>query len=299
MANSQPEKSPLETYGKIGIIGYPVRHSLSPIFQQAAFHDRKLNLLYEIWETPPDKLESVVASMRSSNIYGANVTMPFKETIIPLLDSIDQSADLVGAVNTVVKSEGQLIGHNTDGTGFLEALSDLGLTPEGQTIMIIGAGGAARSIAFALSQKQPSCLIIANRDEGRAINLAKSLKATAYNAMIPIAFTKTTLQEWVPKCDVLINATSIGMYPDADISPIPDKLIKSNMFVYDLVYNPIETVLVKKAKMRGAVATGGLSMLIYQGAHAFTLWTGIPAPRDLMMQTIEAYIAHQKPNTKD
>tara|TARA_B100000809_G_C15048490_1_gene498114 strand:+ start:394 stop:1284 length:891 start_codon:yes stop_codon:yes gene_type:complete len=291
MANDQSTNPELATWGRIGIIGYPARHSLSPIFQQAAFDELKLNLRYEVWETTPDDLESLVASMRSSNIYGANVTMPYKEKIMRLLDSIDHSAEMVGAVNTVVKSNGNLIGYNTDGAGFVEALADTGFNAKGKTALIIGAGGAARSIAFALSYENPSNIIIANRNEKRAIDLALSLKATTNSSVIPIAFTETAINNWAPKSHLLVNATSLGMHPQADTSPISDSLIHPGMFVYDLVYNPIETVLVKRARTRGAMATGGLSMLIYQGAHAFALWTGMPAPRELMMQTAEAYIA--------
>ena len=291
MATDQPTNPELATRGSIGIIGYPARHSLSPIFQQAAFDEMKLNLQYEVWETPPDGLESLVASMRSANVYGANVTMPYKERIMRLLDSIDHSAEMVGAVNTVVKSNGRLIGYNTDGEGFVEALADTGFNAKGRTILIIGAGGAARSIAFALAHENPSNIIIANRNEKRAIDLALSLKTTTNSSVVPIAFTETAINEWAPKSHLLVNATSVGMHPQADIAPISDSLIHPDMFVYDLVYNPIETVLVKRARTRGAVATGGLSMLIYQGAHAFALWTGMPAPRELMMQAAEVYIA--------
>ena len=285
-----------DTKGTIGIIGYPARHSLSPIFQQAAFNDKKLNLQYEIWEPPPSDLESVVAMMRGSRIHGANVTMPFKETIMDLLDSIHPSAQLIGAVNTIVKSNGKLVGYNTDGIGFVEALSDIGFVAEGKRIMVIGAGGAARSIAFALTQENPSQIVIANRNKDRAANLCTSLGSVTKDIAIPIEFTEVTMREWIPKCTLVVNATSIGMHPHADISPIPDMLIHPDIFVYDLVYNPIETVLVQSARTRGAVAAGGLSMLVYQGAHAFTLWTGLSATRDLMMQAAKGYIAQSSTN---
>tara|TARA_B100000686_G_scaffold346639_1_gene433727 strand:- start:1754 stop:2620 length:867 start_codon:yes stop_codon:yes gene_type:complete len=275
---------------KIGIIGYPAQHSLSPIFQQAALDTLNIDIKYEIWETHPDDLEAVVASLRAPNIEGANVTMPFKEKIVPFLDSLDLSAQQIGAVNTIVKSDGMLIGHNTDGIGFLEALGDILFTPQKKNILIIGAGGASRSIAFALAHENPSQIIIANRDKDRAVNLAQSLIATTPTTVVPIEFTTATLQEWIPKSDLIINATSIGMRPAEDLSPVPSMLIRKNIFVYDLVYNPIETVLVKSARCRGAVAAGGLSMLVYQGAHAFTLWTGMIAPRDLMMRTATAHI---------
>jgi shikimate dehydrogenase len=291
MANDQSAHRELASRGKIGIIGYPARHSLSPIFQQAAFDAMKLDLQYEIWETHLDGLESLIESMQSTNVYGANVTMPYKETVIPLLDSIDYSAEIVGAVNTIVKSNGNLIGYNTDGVGFVEALTDTGFNMKGQTALILGAGGAARSIAFALAYENPSSIIIANRNEKRATALALSLKEATNISVIPIPLTETMMNNWVPKSDLLVNATSIGMHPQADISPIPDSLIHPDMFVYDLVYNPLETLLVKRARIRGAVATGGLSMLIYQGAHAFDLWTGIVAPRELMRQAAEAHIA--------
>ena len=174
MANAQ-----LNTPDKIGIIGYPAKHSLSPTFQQAAFNERNLHIQYEIWETHPDELESVVRLMRAPNILGANVTMPFKETIMPLLDSIHPSAELIGAVNTIVKANGLLIGHNTDGIGFVEALADLGFASKEKNILIIGAGGAARSIAFSLIQETPAKIIIANRDKSRAIS--------------PVSYTHLTL----------------------------------------------------------------------------------------------------------
>lgn len=281
---------------KIGIIGYPAQHSLSPIFQQAAFDTLNIDIKYEIWETHPNNLEAVVASLRAPNIEGANVTMPFKEKIVPFLDSLDLSAQQIGAVNTIVKSDGMLIGHNTDGIGFLDALGDILFTPQKKSIMIIGAGGASRSIAFALAHENPSRIIIANRDKDRAVNLAQSLIATTPATVVPIEFTTATLQEWIPKSDLIINATSIGMRPEEDLSPVPSMLIDKNIFVYDLVYNPIETVLVKSARCQGAVAAGGLSMLVYQGAHAFTLWTGMSAPRDLMMRTATVHIERSLSN---
>lgn len=268
----------------VGLIGYPLGHSISPIFQQAAFDHLGLDTRYELWETEPDKLQERVKGIRAADILGSNVTVPYKEDVIPMLDEMNETAADIGAINTIVKHDDQLVGYNTDAEGFLRALeAEGGFDPEGKTVTMIGAGGVARAIGFSLVGAGIKSLKLFDIDIARAEKLASELNAT--DIAILRANQGSEYEEAVSGAELLINCTPIGMAhsPSENKSPVAQELITPRTLVYDVVYNPIKTTLLKEAEMMGAAILGGLSMLVYQGVAAFELWTGQSAPVDIMM----------------
>jgi len=287
----------------IGLIGYPVKHSLSPYFQQAALDYHHLDIRYQAWEISPEKLESAIAKLREAQNLGANVTVPYKEAVLPLLDEVDDLADLIGAVNTIVKRDDRLWGFNTDAYGFIEALYKEGhFEPAGKEVVVLGAGGVARAVSFALVQRKVKSLVIVNRTFERAKTLTDGLKSYIRDSSLGSREleTKVTALPWqslssgetLEHCHLIVNCTTIGMKysPQEGQSPLSIELIPQNVLVYDLVYNPWPTPLLQLAKKAGANILGGLAMLVYQGAASFELWTGNKAPIDIMFsEAIEAF----------
>lgn len=279
---------------RLGIIGYPLGHSASPAFQQAALDHLVLDATYERWEIAPERLAERVRELRGPDLLGFSVTVPHKETVMPLLDEVDAAARDIGAVNTVVHSDGRLRGANTDLAGFLRALREDGdYEPRGRSALVLGAGGAARAVAYALLAEGAARVAIANRSPERARTLADELAArfpAKVHALPLDADSLAPLLDAGPSVDLIVNCTSLGMAhgPDPGASPIPDALIPPTALVYDLVYNPAETPLLAAARRAGARTLGGLPMLVYQGAAAFRLWTGRDAPVEVMMAAASA-----------
>jgi len=276
----------------IGLIGYPLKHSISPYFQQAALDYYQLDIRYEAWETSPEKLEATVASLRTPQNLGANVTVPYKEAVLLLLDGIDDLASLIGAVNTIVKKDDRLWGFNTDAYGFIQALYKEGhFEPEGKRVVILGAGGVARAVCFALVREKASSLIIVNRTPARAKTLAESLRS--YIAEIGLETEVTALPgqslslgRTFAHCQLIVNCTTIGMKYGLQEgqAPLNIEVIPRGVLVYDLVYNPCPTPLLLVAQKAGANTLNGLAMLVYQGAASFELWTGREPPVDIMLK---------------
>jgi len=279
----------------IGIIGYPIKHSISPYFQQAALNYYQLDIIYELWETKPEMLEPAVAKIKEHKNLGANVTVPYKEAVLPLLDEVDELANLIGAVNTIVKKGDRLLGFNSDVYGFSEALDKEGhFDPEGKRVVILGAGGVARAVGFALVQKNANSLVIINRTFERAQTLADSLASYSTDSSSGLETAKTKIaalpwqslgsQETFSHCHLIINCTTMGMKhsPQEGQSPLSLEVIPRGVLVCDLVYNPWPTPLLELAQKAGADILGGLPMLVYQGAASFKLWTGKEAPVDIM-----------------
>jgi shikimate dehydrogenase len=269
----------------LGVISGEGRKSLSPIFQQAAIDALGLDLVYEAWPTPPEGLNTRVTTLRAPSALGANVTIPHKEAIIPLLDELDASASRVGAVNTVRNQDGTLSAHNTDVEGFLRGLRvDGGMDPRGQHALIAGAGGAARAVAIALIDAGAASVTIINRTYSRASRLVQSLLETTEGA--ELTALPDMYPSWVsaaPRCTLLVNCTPAGSVSESDAgSAIPFDILRPGMLVHDLVYLPSETPLMAAARSRGARVLGGLPMLIYQGAASLELWTGQQAPVEVM-----------------
>ena len=273
----------------VGLIGYPLGHSVSPAMQQAAFDHYGLDLRYEAWETEPSALARVVERLRQPSVLGANVTVPHKETVVPLLDELDGSVRQVGAVNTVANRHGRLGGYNSDGSGFLAALRQRGeFDPRGKHVLVLGAGGASRGVSFALGAAGVSRLGIMNRTLERAEALAADLRQVGVN-VFTLPWEADYLAKAVSECDLLVNCTSVGMRhgPDEGKSPLSASVIPSRTLVCDVVYNPLETALLSEARKAGARTLSGLAMLVYQGAVSFELWTGKQAPVDIMFSAAE------------
>ena len=280
---------------RIGIIGYPIRHSISPIFQQAALDYFRLDATFEAWEVEPKELPEFIKGLRSPSTLGINVTVPHKEAVMGHLDHIDEWSKTAGAVNTVVNEKGKLTGYNTDGLGFLRALKDLGqLSPKGCKVLIFGAGGSAKAVGLALAREGVASITIANRTAERARHLADLLRVRGPEVeVVPFSWSGDALVRAAGECDLLVNCTTLGMKhgPAEDASPIASRYIPSGALVYDLVYNPPQTPLLLEAAMAGASSLGGLPMLVYQGVAAFKLWTGREAPVDLMMKAAQGALA--------
>lgn len=277
---------------RIYLLGHPVAHSVSPAFQQAALDHCSIDATYDALDVPPEELPSAVRSLRDADVFGANVTVPHKEAVFPLLDSVSEEARLIGAVNTIHNRDGALEGHNTDARGFLSALREqAGFEARGKAALILGAGGSARAVAVALAGEGVTRLAIANRTLERAAALADLVRSLGV-AVEAIALDGTGLLD-AAQCDLVVNCTSLGMTggPGPAESPIDAKLIPPDALVCDLVYNPRETRLLKEAASVGARTLGGLPMLVYQGAAAFELWTGVAAPAEVMFGAAEEALA--------
>jgi shikimate dehydrogenase len=266
-----------------GVIGDPIEHTLSPIIHNAAFNALKLDYTFLAFKVKPVEVENAVNAMRALNLRGLNVTMPHKSTVMNFLDRTDLSAQIVNSVNTILNKESKLFGFNTDGVGALKALRENGVEPKGRKVLLLGAGGAARAIAYTMA-KEADELAVLNRTVKQAQALAKLLEKAANKKIVAGSLSPTEIQHNLQDSDILINATSIGMKPKADESLVAPKLLRSNLAVMDIVYNPIETKLAKEAKAAGAKVVSGVEMLIYQGAASFELWTGKSAPVEVMRQ---------------
>lgn len=264
------------------VIGDPIEHSLSPVMHNEAFKQTDINGYYEKQRVTSEQLESFIRSFKKSEYAGCNVTIPHKVAIIPFLDEIDDEAREIGAVNTVVNDNGKLTGYNTDGKGFLLGLKEKINKPINELhVLLIGAGGAARSIAYALLKENPKHFSIANRSEERLAQLVNDLND---NRVKPLSLKEAEMH--ISTFDVLINTTNAGMYPDIDAVPIQLQELKNSAVVCDIVYNPLQTKWLKNAANKGAVTDNGVSMLVMQGAMAFEKWTGTFPDTDRMKKTV-------------
>jgi shikimate dehydrogenase len=272
----------------IGLSGKPLAHSISPAFQQAALDHLRISARYELWETEPEALAERVAEMRSADCLGANVTVPYKEAVTPLLDEVDPLASRIGAVNTVVNRDGRLCGYNTDMTGFARALREEGgFDPSGAHVVLLGAGGAGRAATMALVQGKAASVTITDILPERAERLVEDLSGQGETALRSVPATEDELAVAVmKKCQLLVNCTPIGMRHSKEEHdlPISSELIPAGALVFDIIYNPLQTRLLAEARRRGARTLGGLSMLVYQGAASFELWTAVQAPVDVMFK---------------
>ena len=267
---------------RLGIIGAPVAHSLSPAIQGAALRAAAVDASYERWETPPASLPARIAALRERGCFGANVTIPHKQAVLPLLDEVAPPAADIGAVNTIVNDSGRLVGHNTDGAGFIVSLMEVDFRPAGKRFLLVGAGGAARGIAFALARAGAVGIDITNRTPARAEALATAIDGLARPFASPPA-----------PYECVVNCTSAGMHGSGaeTILPCDPAAAAPGTLIVDIVYAPEETPLLRAARAAGLPALGGLPMLIHQGALAFELWTGRPAPLDAMREAARAALA--------
>lgn len=257
------------------IFGDPIEHSLSPAMQNAALKAAGIDGLYIPWRVKAAGLSTAFESLRGmENFGGANVTLPHKEQAASLVDDVSSDAASVGAVNTLVSRGGRLLGANTDGQGFLRSLQeDGGFVPRGRRAVILGAGGAARAVAWSLAEAGVAELLIVNRTVERAESLAGLVSRGTGAPAAGLGTGDPRISEGITDCALLVNATSVGLRP-SDPAPIDPALLRPGVLVYDLIYRPRETALLRAARARGCQVLGGLGMLLYQGALAFELWTG-------------------------
>ena len=267
---------------RVGIIGYPLGHSISPAFQQAAFDELEIDARYETWATPADELAARVESLRADDVLGANVTVPHKQAVMPMLDEILPVAESIGAVNTIINRDGFLIGANTDAGGFTRSLEqEARFSAARKRALIVGAGGAARAVAFGLAWEGVAELVIVNRTPERAITLARDVSDATATDTRGGGFEDAASDAGF---DLIVNSTSVGMAggPEPEGAPPVEGVLARGVLVCDLVYNPRETPLLALARERGARALGGIGMLVYQGAASFEFWTDQEPPEDIM-----------------
>lgn len=263
----------------LGVMGDPILQSKSPAMHGAGLRAAGLNGVYVPLHVKPEHLEEAVNGIRALGFRGVNVTVPHKVEVMKYLDMVDESAVQIGAVNTIVNENGRLKGYNTDGIGYIrslkeEVIPDLG----GKKVLVLGSGGAARGIIYALLQENPALVTVANRTASKAVDLANE-----WNHLGPIeGCGMDELPSRMNNIDVLINTTSVGMYPYLDETPVDPELIPSGIVVSDLIYNPLRTKLLVQAELKGCRVHNGIGMFVYQGSYAFEYWTGQSAPVSAM-----------------
>ncbi len=274
-----------------GVIGDPIEHTMSPMMHNAAFKTLRLDYAYVPFKVKSLELKKAIEGIRGLNIRGLNVTIPHKVAVMQFLDRIDPLAEKIGAVNTIVNDAGILTGYNTDATGFLQTLHDKDIDPREKRVILLGAGGAARALGNILAEERAQITILNRKQElSWAEDLAHRL-IHYYKADVNTGeLTHENVQRAIDGADILVNATSIGMSPDDDQTPAPADLLGANLTVFDVVYNPLQTRLLREAKTAGARTIDGLEMLVWQGAIAFEKWTGEKAPVDVMRQSVQSLL---------
>jgi shikimate dehydrogenase len=264
-----------------GVIGDPIEHSLSPAIHNAAFKHLKLDFVFLAFRVKAADLDNAMRGVRGLGIRGLNVTMPHKIAVIRYLDEADSNVRSLGSANTILNDAGKLSGFNTDGVGALHALRENGVNPEGKNVLLLGAGGAAKAIAYALAQ-DAGALCILNRVPEKAAVLADALNRVFSKEVVGGVLSPSAVQKNLQEADILINTASVGMHPNVNQSLVAPQWLKPDLAVMDIVYNPVETKLAKDAKAAGARVISGVEMLLYQGAASFQIWTGHAAPIEVM-----------------
>jgi shikimate dehydrogenase len=269
---------------RVVLIGHPVAHSLSGAMQQAAFDDQGIDATYELWDRPPIGLGDAIVELRGDDFLGANVTIPHKERVVPLVDRQTDEAHVTGAVNTITKEGKRLVGHNTDVAGFRVALDKLvGKQKMPRHAVVLGAGGGARAVVYGLITEGFQRIIVFNRHLHRAEGLVKHFgRSAAHMELRAMPWHESIIEAELAKTKLVINATSIGL--NTDETPIPGEVIPPDLLALDLIYS--RTRFLRDAEAAGCTVADGELMLLHQGAAAFTLWTGKAAPLDLMQQKL-------------
>jgi len=276
-----------------GIFGYPIEHTFSPGMHNAAFKKLGIDACYVPFAVHPDRLGEAAGAIVPLGLRGLNITVPHKEKIIEYLDELSQEARLIGAVNTIEIRQGRLVGHNTDGRGFLRSLSEnAGFSPKGKKVLFIGSGGAARAVSFCLALAGAAKISVRDLDTRKADLLVSDIREKTGTETASI-HDDESLAAYAADADCLINATPLGL-KRADPLPIPRELVMKKHLVCDLVYNPPETAFLRTAQSRGAKRLAGLGMLLYQGVIAFEIWTGEKAPVGTMKNALSRQIGRAK-----
>lgn len=274
---------------KVGLICWPIGHSLSPLMHNAVFEKLGLDWVYLPLQTEPVNLKDGIAGLKALGFVGSNVSVPHKTQVIQFVDELDAAARQMQAVNTIKVIDGRLVGSNTDPVGFVRQLTSKGVNPDGMNILMIGAGGAARAAIFSLSQFKVNQIVVLDVVESRAASLVSDLVCLFKpNCLQSRPLEEKFFSEAGANCDLVINATPIGMTPEEDATPWPENVeLPRNAIFYDIVYNPQQTKFLSRASSEGHKTIGGLGMLVHQGAASFETWTGIQPPVDLMLRVCE------------
>lgn len=270
-----------------GIFGFPLKHTLSPAMQEAAFEKSGIDASYLSLELDPPSFKKLAARFSKCLLAGFNITVPYKQTVIPYLDAVSKDAALIGAVNTVKRSGKKFKGHNTDWLGFVYALKEARFNPAGKKAVVLGAGGAARACVYGLLKKGVREIVIFNRHPERAEKIRKDFERIFPEMRARVYGLKNSaLKTELKNADLLLNTTSLGLKNDNRLPARAEVLPAGKLLVYDLIYNPLETPFLKMAKRKGKRVLNGVSMLLYQGARAFEIWTGRKAPVALMRRAL-------------
>ncbi len=275
----------------VGVIGWPIEHSLSPAMQNAALREMGLNWLYLAFAVEPERVGQAIGGVRGLGLVGLNVTIPHKSAVIEHLDEIDDAVEALGVANTIVRREdGSLMGHNTDGPGFLRSLGEHGHGVAGRAVALMGAGGSARSVAWACARDGAASVTVINRTLERAEDVAELVRgATGLARVNAVGLGSSEAREAVSVADVIVDCTSVGMYPRHDVEPVvPAAWMRAGQVVVDLTYNPIDTVLLKAARAAGAQTVDGAGMLVHQGAISLQYWSGQEPPVETMRRALLA-----------
>ena len=273
----------------IGVMGHPIGHTKSPVFQQAGLDALNIEETFEAWDVTPEALADKVATFRSDEFLAACVTLPHKQEVIPMVDELSDAAQQIGAVNWIFNKNGKLIVHNTDGTGFIRALKEkVGFEAQGVDATVFGAGGAARAVVYALKNAGIKRLTIANRTLERAQELAAHFTEGPFKPEA-ISMNRDELADYVPYSGLLVNTTSLGMAggPAELATPVTSDMISADAIGYDVVYAPPMTRFLREVEEAGATSAGGISMLVFQGIEGFEMSTGQKAPVSTMFSAIE------------
>ncbi len=278
----------------IGLLGHPIKHSYSPFVQNVAFEFEKMDYIYLAFDVPPANLKSALNGVLALGMEGLNVTLPHKEKIIQHLDELSEEATTIGAVNTIVNDQGKLIGYNTDVTGIIETLIPFKEQITGSTVTVLGAGGGARAAIYALIRHfKPEQINLINRTVQRADSIQNYFSTKMrYDGFKTMDLFPPDIIDTLQSSRLIINATSIGMFPEMDdtITDLKESF-SSSQIVFDLIYNPPKTKFLKLAETQGATTLGGLKMMVSQAAKSFELWTGVKMPIDKISKSLELYIS--------
>jgi shikimate dehydrogenase len=284
----------------IGILGNPVHHSLSPAMHNALFDHFDLDMAYVPLRVENSDLAVAVQALRALNFRGANVTLPHKQAVIPLLDEVSDLSRLIGAVNTIVNDNGRLVGTTTDPIGFREGFLETGLAFKGKAVALLGNGGSARTIAFTLAMMEETAgLALVARNAEKSQRLADEIEGKTGKR--PLCLSLDDYQGQAENFQIVVNTTPLGMYPDIEASPLSEEALRSSQVIYDIIYTPERTKLLQFAQRRKLNMVGGLGMLVHQGAASFKLWTGVEPDLRLMYRTVRKalrgnLLARKEPN---
>jgi shikimate dehydrogenase len=277
-----------------GIVGHPIKHTFSPFMHNIAFELLNLNYIYLPFDVPPSNLKSAIKGMVAFNIKGLNITIPHKETILTLVKNQSEEVNIIGAANTIVNDDGLLKAYNTDVQGILETLTPFKEKILNSEVTIFGSGGAARSAIYSLIRNfKPSRINLINRNEERAEALREYFATKMYfNQMKIFGLFKTPIDEVLKNSQLIINATSVGMYPNVNDCIVSNyESFTKGQIVFDIVYNPLKTKLLRLAEAAGAITVDGLTMFVYQGVKSFELWTGVQMPVEKIFKALRLYIS--------